>query len=112
MSSQSNYAAVVQKPEEKIVQKEMDMLLLTFVDGKVNYEMNKSNTFLEEEKEEHAKWMAKNSIDAQMRRAVSEIDKRRNEYRKQDIVNYGYDKYTNEFYYHQESSDISDEETE
>jgi len=111
MSSQSNYAAVVQKPEEKIVQKEMDMLLLTFVDGKVNYEMNKSQTFLEEEKEEHAKWMTKNSIDAQMRRAVSDIDKRRNEYRKQDIINYGYDKYTKEFYY-QESSDSSDEETE
>lgn len=114
MSSKSmNYAAMAQKPEEKIVQENPDMLMLKFVDGKVTYTFNKSQSFIETEKAEAEKYLAKNSIDAQMRRAVADIDKRRRYYRNQDFNNYGYDKYTKEFYYTcPESSDTSDEETE
>ena len=49
-------------------------------------------------------------LDQQMSKAVAEIEQRRIMYKEKELENYGYDNYTQEFYYEPESE--SDEELE
>lgn len=100
-----SYANVAQIPTVEVVQEIKDVLLMKFDNGKVVYTLNKSKEYKEEEK----KTMEKNSLHVQMCKAIAEIEARRIEYRKRDLVNYGYDYYTKEFYYCPENSEDEDE---
>jgi hypothetical protein len=68
--------------------------------GVVYEEGRKSADTLEREKKMTEKEL---DINARMNLAIEIIERRRQAYRKQDLENYGYDKYTQEFHYEVES---------
>uniref|UniRef100_A0A6C0HST1 Uncharacterized protein n=1 Tax=viral metagenome TaxID=1070528 RepID=A0A6C0HST1_9ZZZZ len=105
-----NYAAIAKKEEVKVDEEVEDMLLLKFVDGEVVYSMKKSEDLLQKEAKELEKKKG-NTIGVQMNKAIDDIVRRKNEHRTKILNDYGYDSYTNEFYYEPESTDSSDEET-
>ena len=110
MSQPMNYAQVAQKKEE-IVREEKDLLILRFKDGRVEYTLNKSEKLLELERNREKKLA--NSLQVRMKKAVEEIETRRRQNRIKDMDDYGYDHYTQEFYYNcpeTSESEISDEE--
>ena len=59
------------------------------------------NTKVEDEEEE--------DLHYEMSKAVTAIEERRIMYRMKDLENYGYDHYTQEFYYEQPESDSEEE---
>jgi len=104
-----NYAQVANK-QKKVVCEEKDVLILTYEDGQVKYRINKSAEFLEREYAELEKKLA-NLLQVRMNRAIGEIEERRRQNRKRDMDEYGYDHYTQEFYYEcPETPENSDEE--
>lgn len=109
MSQAINYAQVA-KQQKEIIREEKDVLLLTYENGIVKYRINKSAEFLERERISLEKKLA-NSLEVRMNKAIEEMETRRQQYRKKDMDNYGYDHYTKEFYYEcPEALDNSDED--
>ena len=107
MAQSMNYAEVAQKQKD-IVCEQKDLLILSFKEGKVQYTINKSQELLERERIQAEKNAI--SLEADMAKAVADIERRRQEYREKDMEDYGYDHYTKEFYY--ECPESSDEEEE
>jgi hypothetical protein len=68
--------------------------------GKVQYTYaKKSSKTLASELLEQEKQDIENSLNYRMTEAILRMEIRREEYRNQDFMDYGYDKYTEEFYY-------------
>lgn len=98
-------------PEEKSVQRiPNDHVYLTWDREKgVVYEFGKkSDDTIKREEKQLEKEALEQDEHYQMSLAVEEIERRRLSYRATDIAEYGYDKYTEEFYYEPETE--SDEE--
>jgi hypothetical protein len=93
----------VEKPQERIP--EGHVLLTWKKNIGVVYEYKNTKVEDEDENEEEE------DIHYEMSKAVAAIEERRIMYRMKDLENYGYDHYTQEFYYEPEESD-SDEEIE
>ena len=106
MSQSMNYAEIAQKQKD-IVCEVKDLLILTFKDGMVDYRINKSQELLERERIQAEKDAA---FEVRMAKAIEEMETRRQAYRQKDMDDYGYDHYTQEFYY--ECPESSDEEEE
>ena len=91
--------------EKKIIIE--DQLVLTWKNGVVYEYGPKSEDTKKREKmqeERRARMELENDIQLRMNRAIEEIEQRRIAYRLKDLEDYGYDKYTNDFYYEPEES--------
>ena len=106
----SRYAEALKKQATIVQEKEKDVLLLSYHEGNVKYELIKSKEYEERQQKEAEKKKFRNSLVVQMQKAVEEIDARQAYYRLKDMNEYGYDHYTQEFYYKFPESD-SEEET-
>lgn len=90
--------AVVEKKEEKIG------LYLSLKDGSVKYErFGEVETFeVDPEEEIEAEKM---ELEREMNMAIERIEQRRQQYKREEIKEYGYDKYTADFEYELESEE-------
>lgn len=97
---------------EKKVEIMEDHVLIKWRNGVVYEYGPKSEETKKYEQEQMEKEIAKeieDDIECQMSLAVEEMEERRENYRMKDLLEYGYDKYTNDFYYEIEDSDSESE---
>lgn len=104
-----NYKKAIDVEKKKVIE---DQLVLRWNNGVVyeygpKSEETKKREQMQEEKRERME--IENSIHVQMGKAVAEIENRRLAYRLKDLEEYGYDKYTNEFYYEPEPEEECDD---
>jgi hypothetical protein len=100
-----NYKKAIDVEKKKVIE---DQLVLKWNNGVVYEYGPKSEETKKREKmqeEKRARMEIENSIHVQMGKAIAEIENRRLAYRLKDFEDYGYDKYTNEFYYEPESDE-------
>jgi signal recognition particle GTPase len=87
-------------------------ILLTYTNGRsgqVEYTYaKKSQETLDAEFLEEEKRLIEEDVNYQMTKAIIQMEIRRDKYRAQDIIDYGYDKYTEEFYYEPEKEEDED----
>ena len=93
---------------EEVILEDPKWAKLTFVNQKVYYQCLGVSGYMSEVEQ----FEKKEDIWEGMNRAIAAMEKRREQYRDQDLDDYGYDHYTQDFYYHLEDDSEEEEEND